>query len=250
MMVVRVLWEHVDWVQFPAARPSEFFSMMHPLPRRYQSLISAFAKTIKLPEKKSPLPIAVGPFGPCCVGKSTAMKELAKKLPLVRIDHDALRLFMRGRGYNQDNKMNEILYKYRLILHLAKSFLKSGYSVILDRNFAIPHSETGQANPKLNIQKQIKGWERDLGTKFFLIEVKAPKKFVLNKIKTMKVIPGKEGGLLATREALLGCYFGALKYNYKVLSHGAIGAINTSKPISKQLAKLTPFLKSEVGLIK
>ena len=62
------------------------------------------------------------------------MRWLAKELPVVSINHDKIRLFMRQRGIT-DTEGNKILYNHLLIVHLAKQYLNKGYSVILDREF-------------------------------------------------------------------------------------------------------------------
>lgn len=217
---------------------------MSKLPIQLQKLVNNFAKTIKLPKKESPHPIALGPFGPCCAGKTTTVKYLLKELPFVHIEHDGLRVFMRKRGFDKDTEMNQNLYKYLLIIHLAKHFLNKGYSVILDRNFAIMHDKSGKVKGKFDIKR----WEGLLGIKLFLIRIKAPKWFVIKKIRTTKIIPREKGGIFASRDDLMKCYLDALKYDYERLAPQVIGVVDTSKPIPPQIKKFIPLLKREMGL--
>jgi len=208
---------------------------MNKLPDRINKLAKDFSKTTKLPAAKSPRPIIVGPFGPCLIGKTTSMKVLARKSPFVHIEHDKIRRFLTKKGISEDEQ-KEILYKYLFIVYVAEHFLKKGYSVIVDRNFATGHHSFLTALKKEAAKRK---------TKFFLIRIKAPKWFILKKIKNMKLkqIPDRKTGF--------DCYFYALK-NYKKfyneLKSRALITIDTSKPISPQFQKIIPFLKKEMGI--
>ena len=188
-----------------------------------------------MPKRKSPQPIAIGPFGPCWTGKTTTMKHFAKRLPLVHIEHDKIRLFLRKKKINETEK-NKILYKYCLIFHIAKQFLLKNYSVIIDRDFATKNR---------NILKTVDEEAKKMKVKFFLIRIKAPKMFILKK---KKFISGEKGGMAPDRQTTVDCHLYSLKhYNYNDLMPRAIAIIDTSKPIMLQLNRTIPFLKKEMG---
>jgi len=213
---------------------------MNKLPDRINKLAKDFSKTTKLPAAKSPRPIIVGPFGPCLIGKTTSMKVLVQKLPFVHIEHDKIRLFLTKKGIS-DDEQKKILYEHLFIVYVARHFLKNRYSVIVDRNFATGHKQFLTVL-KLEAKKRK--------TEFFLIRIKAPKWFILKKIKNLKLKIGSKGKYLPDRKTGFDFYFYALK-NYKKfynkLKSLALITIDTSKPISPQFQKIIPFLKKEMG---
>ncbi len=216
-------------------------SKLPSLPNKLKKLAVDFSKTIKLPAIKSPRPIIVGPFGPCLIGKTTSMKVLAQKLPFVHIEHDKIRWFLTKKGISDDGQ-KKILYKYLFIVYVARHFLKKGYSVIVDRNFATGHKNFLMVLEQEAIRRK---------TKFFLIRIDAPKWFILRKIKNMKLKTASEEKYLPDRKTGFDCYFYALKsYKkfYNELKPRALITINTSKSISPQFQKILPFFKKEMGV--
>lgn len=211
---------------------------MKNLPKRYKKLMDGYAGTLKLPKQKSPRPIALAPFGPCCVGKTTTMTYIAQELPFVHLNHDVMRLFIRKKV---DADPNPILYNHLLIVRLAKCYLKKGYSVILDRDFG-----TNNKNVLRAVEKETK----KMGVKFFLIKITAPQKFIKNKIYTRKLLPPEKGGI-TDRDTAWRCYTNSITYykdNYKKLTPRAITVVDTSKSLFSQLKKTVSFLKQEMGL--
>ncbi|HDH31588.1 MAG TPA: hypothetical protein ENH26_02330 [Candidatus Wolfebacteria bacterium] len=86
---------------------------MRHLLSKYKKLVREFLKTLKLPKKKSPHPIAIRPFGPCWTGKTTAMKYLAKRLPLVHIKKEKKFVPVeKGEGMAPDRKTAVNCYLY------------------------------------------------------------------------------------------------------------------------------------------
>ncbi len=209
------------------------------LPNKVEELALDFCKIIKLPAAKSPRPIIVGPFGPCLIGKTTTMRRLAQKLPFVHIEHDRIRRFLTENEMG-GNEQKKILYDYLFIVHIARYFLEKGYSVIVDRSFSTGHKRF------LTVLEQE---AKERKTKFFLIRIKAPKRFILRKIKNLK--PTSEEKYLPDKKTGVDCYLYALK-NYKkfydALKPRALAVINTSKPISPQFKKALPILKKEMGI--
>ena len=134
------------------------------------------------------------------------------------------------------NEQKKILYDYLFIVHIARYFLEKGYSVIVDRSFSTGHKRF------LTVLEQE---AKERKTKFFLIRIKAPKRFILRKIKNLK--PTSEEKYLPDKKTGVDCYLYALK-NYKkfydALKPRALAVINTSKPIpnSSYCPANSPFL--------
>lgn len=211
---------------------------MRQLSIKSKKLLKEFSKTLKLPKEKSVNPIAIAPFGPCCVGKTTTMNQLAKKLPVVHVNHDKMRLFMWNKGIED---VNGTLYKQSLIVYLAEQYLSKGYSVIIDRDFG-----TNNKNVLADMDKETK----KLGVKFFLIQVKAPRWFINKKILTRKLLPKEEGGI-PDRETAMSRYLYSVKNysnNYRHLKSRAMATVDTSKLITIQLRPVIKFLKKEMGI--
>lgn len=203
---------------------------MEKLPKKYEALLKAYTRTLNVPSKRSPRPIAIAPFGPCCVGKTTTMTYLAKRLPVVHINHDHIRILMRKRGLEKEQGA---LYKYLFIVRLAKQYLQRGYSVILDRDFG--------TNNK-NVLTAVKKETRRLNVKFFLIHIIAPKRFVEERARKRK---------WANDRTSLECYHYSITHysgNYKRLASRAIAKVDASKRLSPQLKRSIAFLKKEIGL--
>lgn len=213
---------------------------MRQLPQKYKRLALEISHTFKLPRKKSPHTIAIGPFGPCCIGKTTTMTYIARQLPVVHINHDKIRLFMTKKKIPKTEQV-EILYKHLLIVHLAKQHICKGYSVILDRDFG-----TNNRNLLIATKRETK----KLMARFFLIQIKAPQWFIKRKIQTRRLIPPKTGGI-QDRKTAMACYLYSLKHyknNYIRLLPQAIAIVDTSKPIPFQLKEPLKLLKREMGL--
>ncbi len=191
-----------------------------------------FILTLRVPRKKSLRLILVAPYGPSCVGKSTAMRYLAKHLPLVHIQHDHIRLFFRARGIDE----NKYLYKYHPLERTGERFLKKGYSVILDANFATNHTHVPAA----------KKLAKKYNAKFFLVRVVAPKSYIIKKLKAKKFLPLEKGGLLPSAEVAIAHFLRSLKeFNYEWLKKETSVVVNSSKPLKPQLKNTIDLLKKK-----
>jgi predicted kinase len=208
---------------------------MTKLPKRFEILLKGFAWTLRKPKKRSSSLVIVGPFGPSCVGKTTVMRFIARRLPIVHIQNDAIRLFLRSRGIDE----NKYLYKYELIHRVAQMFLKLGFSVIIDANFATSHKHV----------KRAQQFAKQYGASFFLIRVVAPKQAVIKKLKQKRFLPVDRGGLLPDVETAVGHFLRSSKqFDYERLTPQALAIINASRPLAPQLKAPLRVLRSAMGL--
>ena len=194
--------------------------------------------TLNMPVKKSPHPIAIAPFGPCCVGKTTTMTYLAEQLPFVHLNHDEMRVFI----HNQDvpGDPNDMLYNHLLIIRLAEKYLEEGYSIIVDRDFGTNNKYMLDALEEIT---------RALDVKLFLMKITAPETFIREKVYTRYVYP-KQGGV-PDGDTGWSCYTYAITHyqkNYEQLAPRAVATVDTSQQLSSQLIDTIKFLRKEMGI--
>lgn len=167
------------------------------------------------------------------------MTYIARRLPFVHINHDAIRLFFRQKNV-PEREGSKILYQHLFVIHLTKHYLLKRYNVIVDRDFG-----TNDKNILVAADREIK----KLGARFSLIGVETPRWFIKKKILTRKLIPPERGGI-PDRKTAMDCYRYSLthyKENYVRLTRRALAVVDTSKPLSSQLQRPLKFLKREMG---
>lgn len=202
--------------------------------KELDALIESFAKTVNTPEKKSKKLIIVAPYGPSCIGKSTVMKYLTEKLPLVHIQNDAIRLFLRERGMDE----NEPLYKYSLLQRVGELFLRKGYSVILDANFASDHKHVQTAEEAAE----------EHNAKLFLIRVTAPESYIIEKLKSTKLLTLDGGGLLPDADTAIEHFLrSSEQFDYESLMPKTLAVVDSSKPLDSQLEEAIGVLRDAMS---
>jgi predicted kinase len=194
------------------------------LPKDIAAAVRAFARTLRVPRVRSLHPVILAPFGPSCVGKTSVMKAFARRIPVVHIQHDAIRLALRARGIDE----NAPLYRYKLAIRLAERFLARNYSVIIDANFATRHDHVRDA--KLVAKRT--------GSHLHLIRVIAPASFIMKKLRHKIYLPTDRGGLFPDAATAIAHFRRSSEQqanNYIRLSKNALAVIDSSKPLSAQL---------------
>ena len=205
--------------------------------RKLELLMGEFSKTLTVPRKKAEKLIILAPHGPSCVGKTKVMKYIADRLPFVHIQHDAIRFFLRGKGLDE----NKYLYKHELLPRVAERFLRKGYSVIADANFATNHKHVEVAEEMARKHR----------ASFVLIRVVAPKSFIVKKLGRKKFLPMDRGGLLPDRETALEHLTKSSKqFDYDRLMPHTLKVINSSRPLGLQLRTPLRVLRGMMGLKK
>lgn len=195
------------------------------------SFVKEFILSLKKPKNRIEPQIIIAPYGPSCVGKSTVMKAIAKKLPLAYISSDGLRILLRNKGFDES-----LLKKHHLFEGIAEKLLKEKYSLILDANFA---SSSGHLEKTEKLVQKFKA-------KLFLIRIAAPKIFVLRKIKNKKWLLPEKGGLLATKKEAIEHFLRSSKqYDYKQLMPRTFLSVDSSEQIGKEIRSFIRTVKKE-----
>lgn len=196
------------------------------------TFLRQFGSQLNLPEKKPGRPILLGPSGPSCVGKTTTMKFIARRLPyFVRIANDDIRLFLRRSG-SGSRETEAFIHKKIPAYHLAQKFLRKRYSVIVDANFATPHAKLPTLRRMLKKPK----------TELFLIRITAPPAFVKRKLRNKRFF--KSGLLPSWKVAWQHFVRSRREFNYDALADYYIGVVDTSRPLKRQLKETIAILAS------
>jgi len=200
--------------------------------KELDALVKSFANTVLTPKKKSKKLIITAPYGPSRVGKTTVMKYLAERLPLVHIEHDDIRLFLRQKGLDE----NEFLYKHQLLLRVSEFFLGKGYSVIPDANFATDNKHLQDAK---ELAKKYKA-------KVFLIRIVAPKQHVIKRIKDQKR-SDKEWVFPDADTAIEHFLRSSEQFDYESLAPKTLAVVDSSKPLDSQLEEAIGVLRDAMS---
>ena len=200
----------------------------------FRWFVREFGKTLKLPKCKPPQPIILASAGPSRVGKTGTMKFIEKRLPyFVRISHDAIRLFLYRRGWADSPRVENFIYRKRPSYNFAEKFLRKGYSVIIDDNFA--------SKPIKLILAQ--GLAKKFKTGFFVIRVWAPVNAVRRRLRG-----GKSALFPDWRVGLDHFERSRKEFNYKNFDKLYLARINTAQPFESQLKQAMRKLNDAMGL--
>ncbi len=201
--------------------------------------LKEFYKTIKLPKRKPGRPVILAVAGPSCVGKTTAMKFIQKKLPyFARISHDEMRLFIYRRDFPDSKNVESFIYDNAPSYVLAAKYLKLGYSVILDDNLA----------SKPNKFKELQQLAKKFRVKFFVVRVLATESFVREKLKK-KIKPSKflKTGVFRDWRVGLEHFKRSKEFDYNRFNDLYLAKINSAKSLDEQLKETISILKDKMG---
>lgn len=200
------------------------------------AFIREFEKTLDVPHKKPRKPIILAVAGPSRVGKTTVLRCISQKLPyFVRIANDDMRLLLYVRGFPDSPTVESFLYRSAPSVWLAEKYLKRGYSVMLDDNFA--------SNPiKLKHHKELMS---KFDTKFFVIRVWAPARVVRHRLRgtNSKLFPDWRVGLAHFERS-------RKQFDYKHIGVPYLACVNTARPLASQLRRAIAALKEAMELNK
>jgi len=127
-----------------------------------------YRSQIQVPNNKPLHQFLLCPVGLVGAGKTTVIKPLSKKLDLVRVSTDEIRIILKQKGYNYSG-VRDISYK------VAKYFLDQGYSVAIDAN-------CGTDETRRYIEEIAKKYQ--LPT--IWLRVNPPDDFVVHKLQNFK----------------------------------------------------------------
>ena len=200
--------------------------------------LKEFSKTLKLPKRKPGKPVILAVAGPSCVGKTTAMKFIQKKLPyFARISHDEMRLFIYRRGFPDSPKVESFIYDNAPSYVLAEKYLKLGYSVILDDNLV---------SKPVKI-KSVRNLARKFRIKFFVFSVLATEDFIKKKLKEkIKARNFLKTGVFRDWRVGLEHFRRSKGFDYDKFDKLYLAKINSAKPLNRQLKEAIGTLKEEM----
>jgi predicted kinase len=202
---------------------------------RLAAFLRGFQKELKLPTKKAPRPVVIVPAGPACVGKTTTMKFLQKKLPyFVRIARDDMRVYLYRKGFTDKEMVDNFLFRASPSFRLAKIYLKKGYSLILDYNFAAFPS---QSKPTIKLAEKM-------GAKFFVLRIDAPAAFIKNKLRHKRFL---KYGVMPNWKAAYEHFLRTSKqFDYDKFNNFYLAHISTARPLAPQMRVAIRKLYSEM----
>lgn len=189
-----------------------------------EKLVRTFISKIKVPKNNLEKQIIIAPVGVVASGKTTTMKILKRMIPVIYINADKVRLFLRSK------KMWGSLEAYDIINPTIKHFLELKKSIIIDGDFI---DRKTRRQPLENLAKKF-------NTKVYYIHIIAPEKFILNKLKNKK---WTKGGLFSGSKEGIREYLRRKPLHQKKLHIKFISTVDTSKPIKPQLLKIVSKIK-------
>jgi len=132
-----------------------------------------------MPPSKPPRPALIATIGLPATGKTYFARALAARVPIVILESDALRpvLFRKPRhGYKESRRL------FQAIHALADRLLRDGYSVLLDAT-----------NLREEHRRDLKALAAGSGSRFILVELTAPERVALQRLKGRELRPEQAG---------------------------------------------------------
>ncbi len=172
-----------------------------------ESITSLYESTLEIPKNKPKNQFILCPIGLIGSGKTTVIKPLSKKLSLLRVSTDEIRILFKKEGLDWE-QARDIAYG------LIKKYLHRGFSVAVDADCVTERAR----NYIAEIQKE-------LNLKVVWIHINPPEEFIINKLKNYKY----NGLLFKDAEDAIENYF-ARKPLHQNLDFPFTYTFDTSKP--------------------
>ena len=112
-----------------------------------ESIREEYEKSLEILPTKRPNQYILCPIGLIGSGKTTVMKLLAKKLGLVRISADEIRLIMEREGYSVEGNPGR-----DLAMKVIDKYVRVGHSIAIDSDCASKIKELKKKADELNIK--------------------------------------------------------------------------------------------------
>jgi predicted kinase len=190
-----------------------------------QKITELYVSTVTIPKTKPTRQIMLCPVGLVGAGKTTVLKSICDRLGLARISTDEIRHVLKNKGFN-----------YLRAVEVAKKailkYLEKGYSIGVDGDVIDPE-----------IQIFFKKIAEQYKLKLILIHIKAPEKFILNKLANYKhtwLFKDANDAIdnYNRRKALHKQYLASMKFYYK---------FDTSKSnLAEQIDKFINTIKEDL----
>lgn len=128
-------------------------------------ILAEYERTLQLPRRRPRTLFIICLVGLVGAGKTTVAKPLSKKLDLLRIAPDEIRMLLIASGYS--------LWRTRgMAFTLIEKYLKKKYSITVDADCATAVT-----------QKRLKMLGRKYGARVIWLHVRPPEKFILHKLR-------------------------------------------------------------------
>ncbi len=189
-----------------------------------QKLVQEFIKTVKVPYKNPRKQMIIAPIGVVASGKTTTMKILKELLPVIYLNTDEARVFLRKK------KLWNKIAAWELMNPAVEHFLKLNKSLIVDGDFVDWRT---RRQPLEKLAKKFK-------TAVYYINITAPEDFIIRKLINKK---WSKSGLFKDSAVGVREYFRRKPLHQKKLNIKFTGTVDTSKPIKPQILKIIPKIK-------
>ena len=191
-----------------------------------KKILAEFEKNLDIPNKKPEKKIILCPVGLVGAGKTTVLKPLSKKLGLIRISGDELRMILKKYGYNfikTEELSKKIIFKY----------LKKDYSIAADFD-CISH------------KKVFSDIAKEYNAKIFWIHINPPEAFIIKKLKNIHNLKHDHPKLFKNAEVGLSDYFRRKPLHAKI-NFPFIYVFNTSKNnLKEQIEEAYQKIKNKI----
>lgn len=167
--------------------------------------------------------LILGVVGQVGAGKSTVMKPLAKRLNLVRISGDDIRMMLKRRGFNFTRTIELAM---RVIAHL----LEEDYGVAIDSNCSAQ-----------NIPETIEGSAKKHGCRALFVHVDTPEVHILERLRSRNHNP-----LFKNSDEAIECFEFRRKH-FKNLTMPFIYTFDTSRDdVAEQIDEAAKRIKDTI----
>ncbi|MFH1129375.1 MAG: AAA family ATPase [Patescibacteria group bacterium] len=150
-----------------------------------ERITSLYESTLEIPKNKPKNQFVLCPIGLVGAGKTTVISPLSKKLSLLRISTDEIRILFKKDGLDW-GQAREIAYG------LVKKYLHQGFSVAVDIDCVTERA-----------RNYIAEAQKELDLKVIWIHINPPEEFIINKLKDYK----HDGVLFKDAEDAINNYF-------------------------------------------
>lgn len=182
-----------------------------------------YRRMLDIPAERPKPQLLLCPIGLVGAGKSTVMRPLCKRLGIVRVENDAVRILLRKRGEGYG-------HLFHIVRKVDEVYVEQGYSLGVDSD---------------NVREATQGFLKELALRYEMrllwIHVIAPEPFILNKLRTHG--PSE---LHNDSEKFVRNYF-ERKPMHEHLTMPFTYTFDTSLPLEPQIEEAVPLIRHAAG---
>lgn len=182
-----------------------------------------YEKNLTVPVKKQSPQFFLCPVGVLGAGKTTVIKPLARKLSLVRISTDEVRMILKKKGYSF-KRAREVAFDF------IEKYARKSYSIAIDADCI--------SSQKI---EKIRKLAKEVKAKIIWIHINPPEKFIINKLMNLKY-----GKLFESADDAIESYY-IRKQLHKKFNFSFLYTFDTSrKDLNKQINSAIAIIKKEI----